>query len=284
MDGLAPDAIYSASFEGERMKHSNPDSSPVIETASTAAEQNISVIPPAEHQPLDARIVAGILVFACRLLTGVRARWLQPFDWTKPQIFYANHTSHLDGLVIWASMPQSMRNRVHPVAAADYWLSGRIRRYLAQRVFKAVLVQRGRVKNTQVVNVADQVDQVGADSNQSQSSGGHERRGVLGLREMSAILERGESLIIFPEGTRGNGEELGTFRSGLWHLARQFPAVSCVPVYLENLNRVLPKGSWLVVPIICSATIGRPLAVVQDDEHKTGFLTRARQALEEMMS
>ena len=209
---------------------------------------------------LDSRLVARCLIRICRLLTGIRARWLSPVpENTQVRIYYANHSSHLDGIVIWASMPPRLRSSVRPVAAADYWLATSLRRYIARRIFNAVLIKR-----------RPSVEE------------GSQPNNALAL--MSEALKNAQSLIIFPEGTRGNGDEISSFKSGLWHLARMNPGVQLVPVYLENLNRVLPKGSRLVVPILCSATFGEPIDSPQEGEEKKAFLQRAREALEGLKS
>ncbi|MBJ3817108.1 1-acyl-sn-glycerol-3-phosphate acyltransferase [Shimwellia pseudoproteus] len=209
---------------------------------------------------LDSRLAAGFLIRLCRLLTGVRASWLSPLpEDNQLRIYYANHTSHLDGIVIWASMPPQLRPRVRPVAAADYWMKTPIRRYVAQRIFNTVLIKRNADKE---------------DNSQSGDA----------LALMNNALSNAQSLIIFPEGTRGNGNDISPFKSGLWHLARMNPGVQLVPVYLENLNRVLPKGTYLVVPVLCTATFGEPVNPLQEGEDKTVFLQRARHALEELKS
>lgn len=100
------------------------------------------------------------------------------------------------------------------------------------------------------------------------------------LEPLKQALAQQHSLILFPEGTRGDGEQLNAFKSGLYHLSKAWPEVELVPVWLDNLNRVLPKGSRLVVPIICSATFGSPLPGVQDGEDKQAFLDRTQSALE----
>ncbi|MGL4859807.1 MAG: lysophospholipid acyltransferase family protein [Enterobacteriaceae bacterium] len=201
-------------------------------------------------------MAGSLLVGCCRLLTGINSRWIGVEPNAKSRIYYANHSSHLDGLVIWASLPASLRHHVHPVAARDYWDSSRLRRYLAGSVFNAVLIDR-----------------------QSRGMG---KIDLLG--PMKQLLAQGESLILFPEGTRGNGETIAEFKGGLYQLLRDCPDTEVVPVYLENLNRVLPKGSRLVVPVICSATFGTPLAPLSELETKVEFLHRARQALEALAS
>ncbi|AFH94054.1 TPA: lysophospholipid acyltransferase family protein [Providencia stuartii] len=209
----------------------------------------------AQRISLLAKGMGMLLSFTCRLLTGVRTRWVGCQPAMTPRIYYANHSSHLDGLVIWAGLPPLMRHAVHPVAARDYWDKTPFRRYLVNNVFRAVLIDR-KGDGTAKENV---------------------------LEPLEAILEKQESLILFPEGTRGDGEELSHFKSGIYHLAKKHPHVEVVPVYLENLNRVLPKGSKLVVPVICSAVVGKPLAPLGEDEPKAVFLERAKLALEELM-
>ncbi|WP_045853486.1 lysophospholipid acyltransferase family protein [Raoultella terrigena] len=201
----------------------------------------------------DKTLVRALLVSVCRLLTGIKSRWKATPQPGQATLYFANHSSHLDGLVIWASLPTAMRDNVHPVAAADYWKKSRLRRYLASRIFGAVLIERkGRAASPSEDPLAPLV----------------------------AVLENSESLIFFPEGTRGSGDELGEFKSGLYHLMLRHPDVRLVPVWLENLNRVLPKGSRLVVPIICSATFGEPLDGPAEGETKAAFLARAKSALE----
>ncbi|AXH63585.1 MULTISPECIES: lysophospholipid acyltransferase family protein [Providencia] len=202
-----------------------------------------------------AKGMGMLLSGTCRLLTGVRTRWVgcQPSMTTR--IYYANHSSHLDGLVIWSGLPPLMRHFVHPVAAKDYWVKTPFRRYLVNKVFRAVLVDRKGDKPAQNNTLAP----------------------------LESVLEAKHSLIFFPEGTRGDGETLSQFKSGLYHLAKKYPDVEVVPVYLENLNRVLPKGSKLVVPVICSAIVGKPLEPLMENENKIAFLQRAKVALEELM-
>ncbi|OHT22622.1 lysophospholipid acyltransferase family protein [Providencia stuartii] len=202
-----------------------------------------------------AKGMGMLLSFTCRLLTGVRTRWVGCQPTIASRIYYANHSSHLDGLVIWAGLPPLMRHAVHPVAAKDYWDKTPFRRYLVNKVFRAVLIDR--------------------------KGDGPAKENV--LAPLEAILAKSESLILFPEGTRGDGEELSSFKSGIYHLSKKYPNVEVVPVYLENLNRVLPKGSKLVVPIICSAVVGQPLAPLAEEESKAEFLQRAKLALEELM-
>ena len=98
------------------------------------------------------------------------------------------------------------------------------------------------------------------------------------VREMARAMGDRNSLIIFPEGTRSPTGEPGAFKSGLYHLARERSDVELVPVFMENLNRILPKGSILPVPLLGGVTIGTPIRVDADEE-KFDFLARARTAI-----
>lgn len=198
-----------------------------------------------------AKIFRVFLLISCKLITGVQARWLsEPTN--RVRIYYANHSSHLDGLVLWSCFPAHLRNTIHPIAAKDYWGKSRLRRFIAKDVFNSVLISR---------------------KPNSQDNP---------LTTLEEVLGQYQSMIFFPEGTRGSGEQIADFKGGLFYLAKQFPQVEIIPVYLSNLNRVLPKGSKLLVPIICYATFGKPIKPLNEHETKNGFLTRAKQALEEL--
>lgn len=204
------------------------------------------------------QIEAGVLCGLARLLTGVTVKGAVPGDSDlRSFVFYANHSSHLDAVVLWLSLPPSLRLRTRPVAARDYWERSRVRRHLAACVFNALLIDRGQ----------------GPGDGRSSL-----RRAAEALDSMVAALRDGASLIVFPEGTRGAGDQAGEFRSGLYQLARRRPDVAFVPVYLENLNRILPKGEWLAVPLLGSAYFGEALAPA-DGEARSSFLERSRLAL-----
>ncbi|NBM54494.1 1-acyl-sn-glycerol-3-phosphate acyltransferase [Proteus vulgaris] len=228
---------------------------------------------------LDAKVVSSVLVSICRFLTGIRAKQTSPIAKDTPCIYYANHSSHLDGLVIWSCLAPDIRPYVHPVAAEDYWNKNRLRRYLSRRIFRAILIPRHAAKMniTEESHLCEKILEQSTDETASSTS-----NKVNALAIMQDILDQGESLIIFPEGTRGNGESIQDFKAGLWHLSRKNPNVQLVPIYLENLNRVLPKGSRLVVPVICSAIFGAPIVPTHENESKQEFLIRAKSALEEL--
>lgn len=220
--------------------------------------RNSASRPPA---PLSG-VVVSLAVGFLRLLTGAVPRWTVAIPMQGPVVFYANHTSHLDSVVLWALLPPERRARTRPVAAKDYWMKNAVRRFLACRVFNVVLVTRGKEL---------------VDSDEAPSPHAVHQS----LADMQDALAAGSSLILFPEGTRGDGASIARFKSGLYHLARRNPGVPLVPVYMENLNRILPKGELLFVPLICNAHFGAPV-LLQENETKAAFLERARQRLEDL--
>jgi len=196
--------------------------------------------------------VANVLVLLIRLLTGVRSRWSGCEPSERQRIYFANHTSHIDTLVLWASFPSGFRRRVRPVAAKEYWERTRVRRFLARDVFRAILVARE-----------------------------NPRAALKSLESISQELGTEDSLIIFPEGTRGRGEQVEAFHSGLHAIASAMPDIELVPVFLENLNRVLPKGEFLPVPLLGGATFGTPIRIVPGEDRHS-FLERARLAVSQL--
>jgi 1-acyl-sn-glycerol-3-phosphate acyltransferase len=201
-------------------------------------------------------VVSATLATAARLICG-RSRWLGSGPSTGQRIYFANHTSHLDFIAIWGSLPADVRATTHPVAGRDYWDRGLVRRLIARHVLHAVLVDRQQASTDRTATIASA------------------RRSVQCAVD---ALESGASLIIFPEGTRGDGEHVGPFKSGLYHLCARRPDVELVPVFLEKLNRILPKGETLPIPISASITFGQPLRL-RAGEDKDQFLARARAAL-----
>lgn len=197
---------------------------------------------------IDHLVASALCVFA-RLLTGVRAVWHGSAPEPKRRIYFANHRSHGDFVLIWASLPPALRERTRPVAGADYWLATPLRRYIGGTAFRGVLIDRSGRKE-----------------------------GPNPIDQMSEALAHGDSLIIFPEGTRNLGEGLQAFKSGIYHLARNNPDVELLPVWIENLGRVMPKGVLIPVPLLCSLTFGAPLRPTEA-EPREAFLARAREAL-----
>jgi len=197
-------------------------------------------------------VMRNVLASCVRIACGSVARFADLSILDAPCIYFANHTSHLDFAVLWANLPQDARNRCVPIAAKDYWNAGPIRRFLAKKFLRAVLVDR---------------EHLSAHNNP--------------LVQMDEALARGDSLIIFPEGTRSLDGKMRPFKPGLFHLARRNPEIPLVPVCLENLNRMLPKGELLPVPFLSAITFGRAIHL-GPDEPKLDFLTRAQNAIKEL--
>jgi len=195
-------------------------------------------------------LVAASLCGFAKLLTGVRAMWRQSIPDDRQRVYFANHRSHGDFLLIWAALPPRLQRRTRPVAGVDYWNANALRRYLAGRVFRSVLVDRSPHRHT-----ADDP-----------------------IAQMGAALASGESLIIFPEGTRNLGDGLLPFKGGIYRLAQAHPEAELVPVWIENLGRVIPKGAVIPIPLLCSLTFGEAMHL-QPGEGKGAFLARARDAL-----
>jgi 1-acyl-sn-glycerol-3-phosphate acyltransferase len=191
------------------------------------------------------------LTSLARLLSGASVRWIDCQPDTCQRIYFANHTSHLDMILIWSALPYDVRKLTRPVAAKDYWDRGKVRRYMA-RMYNALLVDRKEIKVHQ-----SPVDMM--------------------LREIGTT----HSLILFPEGGRSSGEAVGEFKSGLYYLAKKRPDLELVPVHIDNMNRVLPRGEFLPVPLLSCITFGPPMWL-EAGESKIDFLARARQAVERL--
>ena len=196
------------------------------------------------------RSVAGALCAFARVLTGARAIWKGGPPKATQRIYYGNHSSHGDFVLIWAALPEDLRVRTRPVAGADYWNATRLRRWLIHDVLRGVVIERTRT--------ADGPDPIEA---------------------MIGALEHDDSLILFPEGTRNTTDaRLLPFKSGIYRLVSARSDIECVPVWIENLNRVMPKGEFLPIPLLCTLTFGAPLTLMAGED-RDAFLERARDAL-----
>ena len=185
-----------------------------------------------------ADLMGLLLNFIARLITGAQGHWKGCPPTAEQRIYFANHQSHLDWVLIWAALPSELRRKTRPIAAKDYWTASPFKHWLTREVFNAVYVVRQRT---------DDQDPL-------------------------------EPLVIFPEGTRSNKGDPQIFKSGLYHLAEQFPDVQLVPAWIDNVQRVMPKGEVVPVPILCTVTFGAPMKL-EPSEDKRGFLDRARSAV-----
>ena len=195
-----------------------------------------------------ARTMSLALLALVRVLTGAQARWHGCPPKAEQRIYFANHQSHADLVMIWAALPLELRSITRPIAARDYWTRSAFKQWITTAVFNAVYVERER------------------------------KDGEDPLQPLVDALDRGDSLILFPEGTRGHAEEPQPFKAGLYNLALRFPQVVLVPAWIDNIQRVMPKGEVVPVPILCSVTFGAPVEL-QAGEDRKAFLERAREAV-----
>ena len=200
---------------------------------------------------LRAKAMSLFLLGLVRLLTGAQARWQGCPPKAEQRIYFANHQSHADLVLIWAALPTALRSITRPIAAKDYWTASPFKRWITTEVFNAVYVTRERQGDEDP------------------------------LQPLVDALESGDSLIIFPEGTRGFEEQPQPFKSGLYNLAQRFPDVVLVPAWIHNVQRVIPKGEVIPVPMLCSVTFGSPMQL-EAGESRADFLVRARDAVIEL--
>ncbi|MBK8071453.1 MAG: 1-acyl-sn-glycerol-3-phosphate acyltransferase [Ramlibacter sp.] len=195
-----------------------------------------------------AKLMSWFLLGLVRVLTGAQARWYGCPPKAEQRIYFANHQSHADLVMIWAALPAELRSITRPIAARDYWTRTPFKEWITTAVFNAVYVDREK------------------------------KEGEDPLQPLVDALAAGDSIILFPEGTRGNQEEPQAFKAGLYNLALRFPGVVLVPAWINNIQRLLPKGEVIPVPVLCSVTFGAPIRL-EDGEDRRAFLDRARQAV-----
>lgn len=197
-----------------------------------------------------ARIFGYGMIALAKLVTGARSLWQAPPE-AGPTVYFANHNSHADFALVWATLPRDLRYATRPVAGADYWLAKPLRRFVGVEVINALMIAR---------------------------EGGNLRENNP-VRQMAAALQAGDSLIMFPEGTRNMSEKpLQEIKSGIYHLAKACPEARFVPVWIDNVQRVLPKGMIVPIPLACTVCYGAPLVFAPDVSKKT-FLDMVRDSL-----
>jgi len=250
-----------------------------------------------------SKLMSFFLLALVRFLTGSQARWYGCPPKAEQRIYFANHQSHADLVMIWAALPQELRSITRPIAARDYWTQTPFRQWITTAVFNAVYVTRQAAPAAAAgaapspaaeaaaappappADLADLATAGGPDPvperPQAEPSPEALRAAVQPddpLAPLVQALASGDSIVIFPEGTRGHGDEPQPFKSGLYMLARMFPQVVLVPAWINNVQRVMPKGEVVPVPILCSVTFGAPIALAPGEERRP-FLDRARRAV-----
>lgn len=262
-----------------------------------------------------SKLMSLFLLGLVRFLTGSQARWYGCPPKAEQRIYFANHQSHADLVMIWAALPQELRSITRPIAAKDYWTKTPFRQWITTAVFNAVYVDRqsamprpaaGPAHNDPappgvaatgpaIAGLLAGISAAVAEADLAMAGGPdpspdalpaaptpEELRAAVQptdpLAPLVKALESGDSIVIFPEGTRGHGDEPQPFKSGLFMLAKMFPQVVLVPVWINNVQRVMPKGEVVPVPILCSVTFGAPIQV-EDGEERRPFLERARRSV-----
>ena len=195
------------------------------------------------------KFAKNALIVAARVISGVTVMWYESQPDICQRVYFANHTSHLDAPVVWAALPYTVREKTRMIAAQDYWDAGLLRRYISRKLFNAILIERENVslKNTPIKVMMD------------------------GMADEYSI-------IMFPEGGRSQDGSLGEFKSGLYYLCKKRPDLELIPVYLNNMNAILPRGKTLPVPMLSRVIFGPPMWL-EMDEKKDHFLERTRQAI-----
>lgn len=185
------------------------------------------------------------------LWLGIHVRHRERLPSKGPAIIAANHNSHLDILTLLSLFPLLSIPGVQPAAAADYFGTPRWFKWLAQSFVGIIPVVRGAMQ------------QGGPDP----------------LEECYEALAAGRVLLIFPEGTRGLPEHLAELKPGIWHLAKRFPQVPVVPVYMHGLGKSLPKGTFIPVPFYVKVAVGPALYWAED---KAAFMHALREQFDRL--
>lgn len=197
-------------------------------------------------------MLLSFFIALAKFLSGVTIYHEDFIPDEKQRVYFANHTSHIDFIILMAALPQEIRKKTRPLAAKDYWWKSKVRKYLIDIVFNGIVIDRKPSKDKE--------------------------------NPIDAMIEgMGEdySLIMFPEGSRNLEGEIQDFKPGLYHLCQKKPNLELVPVYLNNLSRILPKGEYLPVPFLASARFGSPIRL-EENESKQDFLLRAKHSVEKL--
>ncbi len=193
---------------------------------------------------------------------GLNVRHRERLPGGGPAIVAANHNSHLDTMVLMTLLPSRLLPRVHPVAAADYFLRNRWLAWFALRIVGIIPIARRAAPPAVPSGPA-----VPAEPRPDVLAG------------VAAALERGDIILLFPEGSRGEPERLSELKSGIARLAERFPAVPVIPVFLHGLGKALPRGSALPVPFFCDVFVGEPVPWRGDSKAYVEELRRRMQEL-----
>jgi len=177
---------------------------------------------------------------------GLTVRHRERLPARGPAIIAGNHNSHLDTVALLSLFPLEEVPNVRPVAAADYFMKPGFMRWFSLNVIGIIPVARGGVTE-------------GSDP----------------LEECYRALERGEILLIFPEGSRGEPEQMAELKSGISYLAKRFPTVPVIPVFMRGLGKSMGKGTFIPIPFFVDVFVGRPFSWTGE---KHSFMDKLREA------
>ncbi|HEX7765743.1 MAG TPA: lysophospholipid acyltransferase family protein [Nitrospira sp.] len=181
------------------------------------------------------------------IVIGLNIRHRARIPLKGPAIVVSNHNSHLDTLVLMTLLPWPLLRQLRPVAAKDYFLSNRVLAWFALNIMHIIPLEREIIDRHQDP-----------------------------LAACSEALQNGDILILFPEGSRGDPEQMGTFKTGIAHLAKRNPEVPIIPIFLHGLGKALPKGEAILVPFFCDVFIGESISWSGD---RTSFMTSLEQGI-----
>jgi len=172
----------------------------------------------------------GLVKPLASLVLGLNVRRRHWLPRRGPAILVANHNSHLDTVVLLSLFPYRLACQLRPVAAADYFFRNRALAWFVVHVLRIIPLDRTARAGT-----------------------------VHLLKDVSEALAAGEILLLFPEGTRGEPEQLGEFRSGIAHIVKAHPEAPVIPVFVHGAGKALPRGEAILVPFFCDIFVGEPL-------------------------
>lgn len=181
------------------------------------------------------------------IVLGLNIRHRERIPTKGPAIVVSNHNSHLDTLVLMTLLPRPLLKCARPVAAKDYFFRHRLLAWFAVNIMHIIPLERHIAGRSQDP-----------------------------LAGCSDSLNNRDILILFPEGSRGDPEQLGTFKSGIAHLAKRHPDIPITPIFLHGLGKALPKGEAVFVPFFCDVFVGEPLQWTGD---KASFMTSLESAI-----
>jgi len=200
---------------------------------------------------------------------GLNVRHRERLPLEGPAILVANHNSHLDALVLISLFPLRLLPQVRPAAAMDYFLRNRLLAWFALDVIGIIPVARKPHPRTAANRLQTAEFEAGSPPSR--------RRPYLILKNCDRALQRGEILIFFPEGSRGEPEKRAKFKTGIAHLAESHPDIPVIPIFMHGLGKALPKGEAILVPFFCDVFVGEAL---RWSGGRAGFMAKLEQAME----